>query len=70
MVNIEYITPRELPKEKKGEFFEDEVGRILSKMRFKIDPQIKSLIKLIFSLISWGVDSEFLVIVSFVPMSD
>jgi len=41
MVNIKYITPRELPKEKKGKFFEDEVGRILSKMRFKTTKRVQ-----------------------------
>jgi Holliday junction resolvase-like predicted endonuclease len=41
MVNIKYITPKELSRAEKGKFFEDEVGRLLSKMRFKITERIQ-----------------------------
>lgn len=41
MVNIKYITPKGLSKVEKGKFFEDEVGKILSKMRFRITERIK-----------------------------
>ncbi len=41
MVNIKFITPKELSNTEKGKFFEDEIGRILSKMRFKITERIQ-----------------------------